>query len=66
MIQAESLENHTGEEKKNAVLGWVKDFCEKQGYKFNPDEVSSAIETLINFSKKVNKRDKDSEEKVSS
>lgn len=54
MIKAEGMEGATGEEKKTAVLGWCKDFCKSQGISFDEDQVSRAIETLIDLSKKVN------------
>ena len=54
IVKAEQMGDMTGEEKKNAVLTWAQEFCSSHGYKFNADQVSSAIETLINFSKKVN------------
>ena len=54
MIKAEEMEGSTGEEKKAAVLRWCEDFCRTQGITFNVDQVSSAIETLINLTKKVN------------
>ena len=54
MIKAEGMEGATGEEKKNAVLGWCKDFCQSQGINFDEQQVSRAIETLIDLTKKVN------------
>ena len=54
MIKAEEMVGASGEEKKNAVLQWAKDFCEREGISFNVDQVSSAIETLINLTKNVN------------
>ena len=54
MIKAESMENATGEEKKKAVLDWCKGFCQQQGINFNEEQVSKAIETLIDLTKKVN------------
>ncbi len=56
VIKAEELVGSTGEEKKNAVLQWAKDFCQKESIKFDADQVSGAIEKLIEVSKKVNKR----------
>ena len=58
MIKAEEMVGSTGEEKKQAVLKWSKEFCKEQGINFNEDQVSSAIETLINLTKKVNAKDK--------
>ncbi len=58
MVKAESSAE-TGEGKKQLVLEWVKDFCQQQGYKFDEQQVSSAIEKLIDFSKRVNPREKD-------
>ncbi len=58
IVKAEEMADATGEEKKNAVLSWAKDFCNSQGYKFDEAQVSSAIEKLIEFSKKVNTGEK--------
>ena len=58
VIKAEEMLGATGEEKKNAVLGWTQEFCQKQGIKFDADQVSGAIEKLIEVSKKVNKRER--------
>lgn len=53
MIKAEeTFEN--GADKKAAVLKWCENFCRQQGINFNADQVSDAIETLINLSKKIN------------
>lgn len=57
VIQAEELVGRTGEEKKSAVLQWAQEFCRKENIKFDADQVSGAIEKLIDVSKKVNKRD---------
>ncbi len=54
MIQAENMVGATGEQKKQAVLTWVEQFCKEAGYKFEPLQVSQAIEKLIDFSKRVN------------
>ena len=57
VIKAEELVGSTGEEKKNAVLQWAQEFCQKESIKFDADQVSGAIEKLIEVSKKVNKRE---------
>ena len=54
IVKAEESEANSGEEKKNLVLNWAQDFCQKQGYKFDANQVSAAIEKLLDFSKKVN------------
>ena len=56
VIKAEELVGQTGEQKKNAVLQWAQEFCQKENIKFDADQVSGAIEKLIDVSKKVNKR----------
>ena len=56
MIRAEELPNSTGEEKKQAVLKWCENFCKTQGINFDAEQVSNAIETLINLTKKVNNK----------
>ena len=58
MIKAEETIEGTGEEKKSAVMAWCKEFCQQQGIQFNETQVSSAIETLINLTKKINAKDK--------
>lgn len=62
VIKAEELVGHTGEEKKNAVLQWAQEFCQKENIKFDADQVSGAIEKLIDVSKKVNKRNESNEQ----
>ncbi len=57
VIKAEELVGSSGEEKKNTVLQWAEEFCHKEGIKFDADQVSGAIEKLIEVSKKVNKRE---------
>lgn len=54
MIKAEQSIQGSGEDKKNAVLKWCEQFCKQQGINFNVDQVSAAIETLIDLTKKVN------------
>ncbi len=54
IIKAEEMVDSTGQEKKNAVLTWAEEFCKEQGIKFDAKQVSSAIEKLIELSKKVN------------
>lgn len=54
IIKAEETIDGSGQDKKNAVLSWAEEFCQKQNIKFDADQVSSAIETLIDLSKRVN------------
>lgn len=54
MEKAEEMIDATGAEKKQAVLNWCEDFCRKQGINFDANQVSDAIEKLIDLTKKVN------------
>ncbi len=59
VIKAEETFGCTGAEKKNMVLEWAKDFCQKEGIKFDAEQVSSVIEKLIDLSKRVNTKSKE-------
>lgn len=59
IAKAEEFSNFSGVEKKEIVLSWASNFCADKGMKFDKDKVDSAIEELVELSKKVNKRDKD-------
>lgn len=58
IIRAENMAELKNEEKKNAVLSWCKDFCEKEKIFYNEILISEAIENLIEFTKKVNYKGK--------
>ena len=59
IIKAESLVGLSGEEKKKTVMSWAEEFCKEQGFDFEADKVSSAIETLLDLTLKVNVNSKD-------
>ena len=59
MEEAENLSHLSGQDKKNYVLDKAEKFCAEHGFNFDIDKVSSAIETLIDITKKVNQREKD-------
>ncbi len=58
VIKAEEMVGSSGAEKKNMVLEWAQEFCLKEGIKFDAEQVSSVIEKLIDLSKKVNTKSK--------
>ncbi len=56
----EIAENHTGlkgHDKKEYVLEKVSEYAERNGLKFEAEAVANRIEELVEFSKKVNKRE---------
>ena len=59
IIEAENYVLRTGDEKKSMVLDWAEEYCKKQGIKFDADRVGTAIDDLVDLTKKVNQRAKD-------
>lgn len=57
MKQAEEFINYTGSDKKSWVITKTKEFCIKNSVKYDDELIESTIETLIDFSKKVNATD---------
>lgn len=55
--KAEEYTTYSGAEKKTAVLKWTKEFCDSHNIKFDVEKVSEQIEELVEFTKKVNKKD---------
>lgn len=54
MTEAEKFTNYTGEEKRAYVFTRVKEFVSTKGLKVKDETIDTVINTLIDFSKKVN------------
>lgn len=52
---AEKFEEMNGAQKKDFVIKKVKDFAEYSGYDISEELIGRIIETLIEFSKRVNR-----------
>lgn len=61
MSIVETYHGFSGENKKEWVKVKVNQFCIDNNIKFDENEVSSKIESLIDITKSVNKREKDEE-----
>ena len=57
VAKAEEFKNYTGSDKKEWVLTKVNQFCIDRKIKFDPIEVSEAIEATIKLTNEVNKRE---------
>ena len=61
IIEAEKFVNYTGAEKKEYVITKANQYAIKNNIDFNEEAVSEEIETLVDLTRKVNKRPKDIE-----
>lgn len=59
IIEAEKFINYTGEEKKSFVMTKANQYAIDNKLKFNVEEVSKQVETLVALTKQVNQREKD-------
>ena len=59
IVEAEKFVNYTGEEKKAFVMTKANQYAIENNLKFNTNEVSKQIETLVSLTKNVNAREKD-------
>ena len=57
--QTGSLDEESGDEKKNEVLCKAQDFCNKQHIKFEEEKINQLIDDLISLSKQVNQQEKE-------
>ena len=53
---AEKFEDMTGAQKKDFVIQRVAKFASDNGYKVSEELISTIIESLIEFSKRINKK----------
>lgn len=59
IFQAEELVSFSGNDKKEWVKTKVNQYCINNNILYSEEEVSNLIESIIDISKKVNKREKD-------
>lgn len=55
---AEKMMTLNGEEKKTFASKYIKLYCENKGFKITDEQLSSAIETLISLTNKVNAKER--------
>lgn len=59
IVVAEKFTNYTGAEKKEFVLTKIEQFSIENNMKFDSEQISQMIDTLVDTTKKVNMRTKD-------
>lgn len=62
MEQAEQFVNYTGNDKKSWVITKTKEYCIRNGIAYDDELIDSTLESLIEFSKRVNAPDEKKEE----